>query len=269
MQKNRVVQFILSLSLLVIHPQLAHTVEKSSERLCIAQLLRLEKHHQIPKGLLSAIAQTESGRKLSKNKSSVPWPWAVNVQGKAIYFSTKEQAITEVRRLLNQGVRNIDIGCMQINYHHHGHHFPSLMHMFEPKHNVAYGAKFLKDLRKVNGSWTKAVGLYHSATPELQVPYKRRVYIKWQQEQKRLYQEEFMSAQASLQTKRLYQVIPTPNANFKSSPPVIVMTKAPAGPRNQVYYSTSQQELARIRNHRETSPTPASASPQFFQRVEP
>jgi transglycosylase-like protein with SLT domain len=231
MQNSNPLFVVLAVNLLSVSPALAQKFDQSIARQCTAHLLRLEKQHQVPKALLFAIAQTESGHKISNVKQSMPWPWTINVQGKPFYFQTKEQAIAEASRLLKMGIRNIDIGCMQINYHYHGHHFPSLVHMFDPQQNVEYGAGFLKALKREHGSWTKAVGLYHSATPELQLPYKRKVYVKWQQEQKRLYQEEFIAAQSSLLHQRLHTLIPFPRSNSQNLPPLVLTAHSPSTPQ--------------------------------------
>ena len=39
--------------------------------------------------------------------------------GKDRFFSSKAAAITAVRKLQADGVRNIDVGCMQVNLKYH------------------------------------------------------------------------------------------------------------------------------------------------------
>lgn len=150
--------------------------------LCQKYITLYEQDFSIPKGLLSAIARLESGRKTSFSKDTVPWPWVINANGTGMFFATKADAVNTVKRLMRQGMRNIDIGCMQINYHHHGEQFTSITAMFDPQNNVNYGARFLRYLRHKNGSWTRAVGLYHSANPQFQKPYKKKLYDIWQVE---------------------------------------------------------------------------------------
>lgn len=150
--------------------------------LCQKYIALYEQDFAIPKGLLSAIARLESGRKSSLSKDTVPWPWVINANGTGMFFATKADAVNTVKRLMHQGIRNIDIGCMQINYHHHGEQFTSIAAMFDPQNNVNYGARFLRYLRHKNGSWTRAVGLYHSANPQFQKPYKKKLYDIWQVE---------------------------------------------------------------------------------------
>ena len=60
------------------------------------------------------------------------------------------------------GAKLIDVGCMQINHHFHARHFASVEQMFEPAANVDYAARFLKELKAREGSWTMAVARYHA-----------------------------------------------------------------------------------------------------------
>jgi|GEM_PF-4646515 len=171
--------FIVILNIITI-PSKASDVHAIHQ--CRKNIMIYETGMGIPKGLLSAIARLESGRKTSIYKDTVPWPWVINANGQGQFFDSKDEAVGAVKKLVRGGMRNIDIGCMQINYHHHGHKFASIASMFEPQHNVEYGAKFLKALRQEHGSWTQAVGRYHSANLKFQVPYKKKLYEIWQVE---------------------------------------------------------------------------------------
>ncbi|MEK6733930.1 MAG: lytic transglycosylase domain-containing protein, partial [Pseudomonadota bacterium] len=82
-----------------------------------------EAKYQIPKHLLRSISIRETGRWFSKAKIYIPWPWSINQGGKSYYFSTKKEAVEKVRQMLKMGYTNIDIGCMQINLHHHQNAF--------------------------------------------------------------------------------------------------------------------------------------------------
>jgi hypothetical protein len=80
-----------------------------------------------------------------------------------------------------QGVRSIDVGCMQINLMHHPDAFTSLGQAFEPAANTAYAVRFLNMLYRRTGSWSKSIAAYHSETPQIAVDYQRRVLATWQQ----------------------------------------------------------------------------------------
>lgn len=130
---------------------------------CTKAAIEAEKMYQIKEGLLQTIASVESGRWDSKLNRRVSWPWAMQVNGKGYYYSTKEEAVLAVKALMAEGIDNIDVGCMQINLKYHGKAFKSVEDAFEPTQNVAYSAQFLRNLYKHNGhSWQKTAMQYHS-----------------------------------------------------------------------------------------------------------
>jgi hypothetical protein len=133
----------------------------------------------IPSQLLRAIALMESGRKNPVTKKLSPWPWTIHVNGKGYYLSSKRAAIEAVQSFRKQGFKNIDVGCMQVNLHHHPNAFRSLEEAFDPQINIAYAAKYLKNLKKQHGNWKNAVEYYHSATPIHGHPYRQRVLTSW------------------------------------------------------------------------------------------
>ena len=148
-------------------------------RLCADAIARQERSGVTPRHLLTAIALNESGRKDPVTGARVAWPWAVMAEGRGRYLPTKAAAIAEVRGLQANGVRNIDVGCMQINLFYHPDAFRSLEEAFDPATNVAYAADYLRELFYEKGSWQEAAGRYHSATPEHKIPYQNRVVALW------------------------------------------------------------------------------------------
>jgi len=147
--------------------------------LCTRSIDAAEQARQIPRFLLQAIAQVESGRWSAKDRANLAWPWTVYAEGRGRYLRSKAEAIAEVQALIRRGVRNIDVGCMQVNLHYHGRAFASLEEALDPVHNVAYATSFLVDLRRSTKSWTNAVKNYHSRTRSLHIPYRKRVYQAW------------------------------------------------------------------------------------------
>lgn len=127
----------------------------------------------IPEGLLPAIARIESGRKQGKVVRA--WPWALNQAGKGMYFDTRQQALAYLQQAVASGVRNIDVGCMQINYRWHGDQFGSLEDMFDPVANTRYAARFLDQLYRQHGDWDVATRYYHSSDPERGAWYQGKV----------------------------------------------------------------------------------------------
>ena len=152
---------------------------------CLAATARTEAALGIPPQLLSAIALAESGRWDRARKEVVAWPWVIYAEGKARYAPSKAGAIAEVERIRARGVRNIDVGCMQVNLHHHPDAFRSLDEAFDPAANVAYAGAFLKRLKNSSRSWSRSIGLYHSSRPEHGRPYRIRVQRLWRGERRR------------------------------------------------------------------------------------
>ena len=116
-----------------------------------------------PQGLLTAISLVETGTPTDPDERLMAWPWTINVNGEGKFFDTKEAAVAEVRALIDQGQRSIDVGCMQVNLRYHPNAFRSLDDAFDPSTNVAYGAQFLKSLHQLQGAWAAAVERYHSS----------------------------------------------------------------------------------------------------------
>ncbi len=146
-----------------------------NSKICPAAINQVEAVKSIPKNVLKAISHTESGRYDKNSKAFSAWPWTVNSQGKGYFFDSKSEAVEFVKSLQSKGVKSIDVGCMQINLHHHKTAFRDLDDAFDPVKNVTYAANFLQNLYTDNKSWLKAIGDYHSATPYYHEQYKKRV----------------------------------------------------------------------------------------------
>lgn len=150
---------------------------------CATYIQKYEAHYGIPAGLLHAISKAESGRKDHTGRI-VAWPWTINVEGKGYFFPTKQAAIKAVQKMQEQGIKSIDIGCMQVNLYHHPRAFKTLEDAFEPRHNVAYAAHFLANLKQDHNCWYKAVAHYHSANPIHYIPYQKTVLGIWNKDNK-------------------------------------------------------------------------------------
>ena len=128
-----------------------------------------EIEHNIPSGLLFAIAKTESGMKA----------YALNIGGRAVFLPSISKAQEVLEDKLSSGLTNIDVGVMQVNYRWHSHEFDSLEEMLTPASNISYAAKLLKSLYVQHGTWHKAVRYYHSANSEHHRKYSRKVVMCW------------------------------------------------------------------------------------------
>jgi hypothetical protein len=126
----------------------------------------------VPLAVLRAITRTETGRAL--DGGFLPWPWAVNMEGKGLWFDSRDAALAYAEAAFARGARSFDMGCFQVNYKWHGAHFPSLAAMMDPLESARYAAKYLTELQAVLGDWTQAAGRYHSGTPEYAARYRAR-----------------------------------------------------------------------------------------------
>ena len=134
--------------------------------------------------MLGAIAHVESGRRNPASGRVDPWPWTINAEGRGNFFDSKADAIAFAQQLQARGVRSFDVGCLQINMMHHPDAFASLDEAFDPGANARYAVKFLNELRDKTGSWETASAWYHSANPDLGVPYRGLVMDAMDQEAK-------------------------------------------------------------------------------------
>ena len=162
--------------------------------LCRSAIRAAERAHGIPLALLSALGRVESGRRDPVTGNFGPWPWTINAEGRGQYFATRAEAIAAVRALQAQGVRSIDVGCMQVNLRHHPDAFASLEEAFDPVKNATYAARFLVSLHEASRNWLQAAAHYHSHTPEFASIYQRRVMAAWPEES-RIAAEEHRAAQ--------------------------------------------------------------------------
>ncbi|HEY4635776.1 MAG TPA: transglycosylase SLT domain-containing protein [Rhodospirillales bacterium] len=165
-------------------PARANPVERldNAGTICAEQTAAMERQTGIPRHLLTAISLAESGRWSGASRANVAWPWTVTAEGRGRFFDSREEAQAEVEILLTQGVRNIDVGCMQVNLQYHGGAFDSLAEAFDPHANTAYAATYLKAMYQTTGNWMQAAGYYHSTTPERNGPYMQKVLGFWRQQ---------------------------------------------------------------------------------------
>ena len=156
-------------TILLIITTMGWTGSTCSANELLPLITQAEDRYLIPRGLLLAIAKIESGNR----------PYALNIAGKAVIATSKQEAVAVVRHHLDQGRSNIDLGVMQLNFYWHGSHFKNIEEMLTPSSNINYGAKFLSELFKQHGTWQKAVRYYHSSSPEHYKQYSRKVLISW------------------------------------------------------------------------------------------
>ena len=162
------------------NPETKTTFEASDNEVCALFLARMEEKYAIKTHLLETIASVESGILDHQTGQFVSWPWSVNVHGKGYRFATKEEAVQKVKELQAQGIKSIDVGCMQISLKFHGDSFESVEDALSPEKNVEYSAQFLKKLYTQKGSWQKAAMAYHSKIPSHGQKYKAKLLKRFE-----------------------------------------------------------------------------------------
>lgn len=136
--------------------------------MCLVAAMSAEREVGLPAGLLSAIAIVESGAD----------PFAVRVGDVERRHRHAAAAADTVRDAIARGIQP-DIGCWQVNVGWHGGAFGSVDAALNPDVQARYAARFLKSLHTELGSWSAAIGAYHSRTPLLAAGYQCRVARAW------------------------------------------------------------------------------------------
>ncbi|MEQ8268930.1 MAG: transglycosylase SLT domain-containing protein [Parvibaculum sp.] len=162
--------------------EIAHSTPNDPTHYCEDAAIHHEQANGLPRALLAAVALAESGRYSPKTRTARAWPWTINAEGRAYYFKTKQEAVATTQRLLDSGMRSIDVGCMQVNLRYHPDAFATLEAAFDPMTNIAYGADFLIRLHQQTNSWPRAVANYHSQTASRGGRYFARVIRIWKNE---------------------------------------------------------------------------------------
>jgi hypothetical protein len=150
---------------------------------CVPAIAAAERAHAIPEGLLHAIGAVEAGVPMPDGHV-LPWPWARNAAGEGKIHPDRASALADAAELLERRVLPLDIGCMQISIGIHGAAFPDLATAFDPAANADYAGRFLRGLATATDAaapdWWRAVGHYHSQTPERAEAYRQIVARAYQ-----------------------------------------------------------------------------------------
>ena len=123
---------------------------------CERYIAEAATRYAIPLAVFYAVGLQETGGRDGLR------PYTMNIDGRTATSGTLEAALDLLRTAQARGARLIDIGCMQINLRYHGQHFASPRAMFDPAANVDYAARFLRELKAREGTWTLAVARYNA-----------------------------------------------------------------------------------------------------------
>lgn len=152
------------LSFFMVFPSV-HAVAAEPETAPIPYLESFREHcsrYAVPESLALAIARQESKFH----------PWAVNIQGKSYFPTTREDALALINSK-GKG-RSYDVGLMQVNVWWLNRFGISPETAIEPKNNILLGVWILAQEIKRHGLNWKAVASYH--TPLTRNPERGRLY---------------------------------------------------------------------------------------------
>lgn len=141
---------------------------------------RIAGEYAIPPKIFYAMALTESGTTIEGRREQRPWPWTLNIRGRAHFFPRRRAAERALYRALEGGERLIDIGLMQVNWHYHAHRLRSPTVALDPYHNLRIAARILRECQQARRDWWAAVGCYHApANATHAARYRARVRDQW------------------------------------------------------------------------------------------
>src|SRR3569832_2924314 len=114
--------------------------------------------YALPPTLLYAVALTESRRPLDDGRH-VPWPWTLNIEGKAYYNDRKAAAAEALQNYLARG-RSVAVGLMQQQWRRHALRLRNAAVALDPYNNLRLGAAYLAECHRRRGSWSGALACY-------------------------------------------------------------------------------------------------------------
>ncbi|WP_077748604.1 lytic transglycosylase domain-containing protein [Pseudomonas mandelii] len=117
-------------------------------------------HAGIPSTVLYAVTLQESGIRLRGRL--VPWPWTLNVAGKAQRYATRAEACAGLRQALRRTpTTRIDAGLGQVNLGYHPQRYARPCDLLDPYRNLAIAAEILREQHTPGDDWLLAIGRYH------------------------------------------------------------------------------------------------------------
>lgn len=155
----------MNYSILIICLSLFTLNLRAEERTSKELIHQIAKECEVPEIVLEAVCSVESNFRCN----------VLNVGGKSISFESKDLAIKFLKKLIQHGVTNVDVGCMQINVRWHGNNIQSPEQLFDEKTALRYGAKLLKTLSLEKGGWLQGILFYHSGDPKAQSRYLEKI----------------------------------------------------------------------------------------------
>lgn len=124
---------------------------------------RIGQQLDIDPWLIYGVALQESMLKFGSR--TLPYPWTLCVAGAGKRYGSYEATLRALRNFVqSDGIRNVDCGAMQVNWGWHSDKLVSFERALDPYPNLAVGAQILRGHFERQGSWSRAVALYHTGS---------------------------------------------------------------------------------------------------------
>jgi len=116
--------------------------------------------HDVPPSVLFAVALQESG--IALRGRQIPWPWTLNIAGRALRYANRTEACTALQYALTHlPPKRVDVGLGQINVGFHGHRVGHPCALLDPYRNLTLAALILRLHYTATENWLIAIGHYH------------------------------------------------------------------------------------------------------------
>jgi hypothetical protein len=114
---------------------------------------QLAAHRAVPAAVLYAVALQESGAMLRGRL--IPWPWTLNVAGRAATLCHPGRGLRLRRALARTPANRIDAGLGQVNLGYHAHRYAQPCELLDPYRNLAIAAEILRSsTRRARTGWS-------------------------------------------------------------------------------------------------------------------
>lgn len=123
--------------------------------------------------IFMGILLQESGKTV--NGQFRPHPWALNIDRKAYFFDSKDEAVKKAIQAVREG-KVIDVGMAQINVNWNHVYARNIEELFNPATNLFIGARVLRECSKRYDEELKVIGCYNQwNVDEDGIAYARKV----------------------------------------------------------------------------------------------
>ncbi|WP_122053714.1 transglycosylase SLT domain-containing protein [Vibrio sp. Evd11] len=123
--------------------------------------LELSEKTKVPADILYALAVQETNSRMN-DRTVRPWPYTINVAGKAFRYENLGQLIAASNDLISEGKRSFDVGLFQVNWRWHSHRVDSIEQLAHPVNNGIVASQILIEQYNIYKNWAVAAGRYHN-----------------------------------------------------------------------------------------------------------